>query len=171
MIKKVIEVPHYAQHVDVNENFWKDRSCGMVSLGMILDFYGKEIPIDQLVTEGKALGGYIKDVGWKHDTIIELAKKYGFESYRKEDENIEKALESIANDEPVIVSVYKNFDTNNGGHLAVLTGFYYNEEGDELIGVYINDPIGFPYKFKNQFVRIDTFMRGWKKRAIYVSKK
>lgn len=168
-MKKIIEVPHYAQYLDVKKDFWKKRSCGIVSLGMVLDYYGKNVPVDLLIKEGKAIGGYLKGIGWKHDAIVEIAKKYGFKSYRKEDEKIENVLKSVANDEPVIVSIYKNFDTKNGGHLAVLTGYYYDETDNELVGVYLNDPIGFPYKFKNQFVKIDTFMRGWKKRAIYIS--
>ncbi|MDD3679105.1 MAG: C39 family peptidase [Patescibacteria group bacterium] len=169
-MKKIIEVPHYAQYIDVDDDFWQSRSCGIVSLGMILDYYGIEVPIAELIKKGKELGGYIKNVGWKHDSIVDLARIYGFKCNRTEEEKIENLLKSIEKDEPVIISIHKKFNTNNGGHLAVLTGYYYNEKDNELIGVYINDPIGFPYKFKNQFVKIETFMQGWKKRAIYIKK-
>lgn len=169
-MKKIIEVPHYAQYLDVDENFWKSRSCGIVSLGMILDYYGTEVPIEELIGKGKANGGYIKGIGWKHDAIVDLAKEYGFESHRVEDESLDNIMSAIDRDEPVIVSVFKNFKQTNGGHLAVLTGYFIDKNDNELVGVYINDPIGFPYKFKNQFVKIETFLEGWKKRAIFIKK-
>ena len=77
-------------------------------------------------------------------------------------------MESLEKNEPVIISIYKNFDQKNGGHLAVLLGYYVANQ--ELIGFYINDPIGAQYKHKNQFIELDKFLQGWKKRAIYVKK-
>jgi len=166
-MKKILEIPHLMQYYDIENDFWKGRSCGIVSLAMVLDFYGIEVDLSELIDLGLKNNGYIKDVGWKHQVIVDLAKKFGLESRRREGEKIKNLVEALDKNEPVIISINKHFDTKNGGHLAVLNGYFIDKDG-ELMGFYVNDPVGASYKHKDQFIELEKFIQGWKKRAIYI---
>ncbi len=167
-MKKIIEVPHWIQYYDIKDDKWQDRSCGIVSLAMLMEYYGIEVDVESLIELGLKKDGYLKGIGWKHQVICDLAKHFGLQSYRSENETIEKLMESLEKDEPVIISIHKDFDQTKGGHLIVLNGYYVSNE--ELLGFYLNDPIGASYKHKNQFIELEKFEQGWKKRAIYVTK-
>lgn len=167
-MKKLLEIPHLVQYYDVDEAIWQGRSCGIVSLAMVLDYYDIEIDIKELIDLGLKKDGYIDGVGWKHQIICDLAKHFGLKSHRTEDESIDNLIAALDRGEPVIISIHKDFDPENEGHLVVLNGFFTNE--DELMGFYVNDPVGASYKHKNQFIKLDKFLAGWKKRAIYVKK-
>lgn len=179
-MKKTIEVPHFAQYLDVEDKSWQERTCAIVSLVMVMSYFGTEVDVNEAVEVGQSIkikdpkrgmvGGYDPNFGWRHDAILALAKKYGFEAYRTEEDTVENLLESLSKNEPVIVNIYKNFDPKEGGHLAVLTGFFSDDKAGEIISFYINDPIGIPYKYKNMGIPYDVFMKGWKKRSIYVKK-
>ncbi len=167
-MKHIIEVPHLVQYYNIDEEKWQSCSCGIVSLAMILDYYAIPFVLDEMIVRALKNNGYIKGIGWKHQALVDLAIGYGLEARRTEDDIIDNLMDSLVRDEPVIVSVYKNFDTKKGGHLVVLLGFYVADK--ELVGFYINDPIGAQYKHQNQFIEIEKFINGWKKRAIYVKK-
>lgn len=170
-MKNVIEVPHFAQYIDVLDPYWKERSCAIVSLCMVMNYYGKEVDVHEVLELGLKQCEYDPKVGWRHDVIVSIAKHYGFEAHRTENDSINTLLESLSKDEPVIVSIYKNFDPTEGGHLAVLTGYFVNSKTGEVISLFVNDPIGLPYKYKNKGIPLDVFEKGWKKRAIYVRKR
>jgi ABC-type bacteriocin/lantibiotic exporter with double-glycine peptidase domain len=167
-MKKLIEVPHLVQYYNIDDEIWQGRSCGIVSLAMIFDYYDVKFDLAELIQQGLDADGYIDGVGWKHDAIVDLAKKHGFESRRVEAENLESLTTELNSDRPVIISIHKNFDEKEGGHLAVLNG-YFESEG-KIEGFYVNDPIGAQYKHKNQFIPAEKFLVGWKKRAIYIKK-
>ncbi|MDD5692930.1 MAG: C39 family peptidase [Patescibacteria group bacterium] len=167
-MKHILEVPHLVQYYNIDDEKWQSCSCGIVSLAMIFDYYSIPFDLDDMINRALKDDGYIKGVGWKHQTIVDLAIKYGLKAYRTENDTIEKLMESLEKDEPVIISIYKDFDLSNGGHLAVLNGYYIANQ--ELIGFYVNDPVGASYKHQNQFIKLDKFLEGWKKRAIYVTK-
>jgi len=167
-MKKLIDVPHLVQYYNIDDDIWRERSCGIVSLAMIFDYYDVKFDLNNLIQEGLDANGYIDDVGWKHDAVVDLAKKYGFESHRTEDETIENLVKEIDDNRPLIASIHKNFDPKEGGHLIVVNG-YFETEGN-LEGFYVNDPIGEQYKHKNQFIAVEKFLQGWKKRAIYFKK-
>jgi len=168
-MQKIIEVPHLVQYYNVNKDRWKERSCGIVSLAMVLDYYGIDFDLDKLIEEGLKKFPYDKKIGWRHDVMVELAKDYGFLSHRTEDEKVENLVKALNKNEPVIISIHKDWNPENGGHLAVLCG-YYSTEAEGIIGFYVNDPIGPQYKHKYQLIEKEKFELGWKKRAIYVRK-
>jgi uncharacterized protein YvpB len=167
-MKKILEVPHLVQFYNIDEKKWQGRSCGIVSLAMVLDYYGISFDLDKMVELALKMDGYIEDIGWKHQIICDLATQHSLKSYRAENDKIENLIKALEKDEPVIISIYKNFNPQNDGHLAVLNGYYVDE--GELLGFYVNDPVGAQYKHKNQFIKLEDFIRGWKKRAIYVKK-
>jgi len=169
-MKKIIEVPHFGQFYNIEDDKWQGRSCGIASLAMVLDYYGVKVDLNELIEKALVLGGYVEGVGWKHQVIVDLAKEYGFKSERTEDDKVENLVAALNKNEPVVVSIHKSFDPENGGHLAVLCGYFAtDEEGVE--GFYVNDPIGPQYKHKYQLIELEKFMDCWKKRAIYISKK
>lgn len=166
---KLLEVPHWTQYYDIHDDFWQGRSCGIVSLAMILDYYGVNFDIKQLIERAIEIDQYDPEIGWKHQTIVDLAKEYGFKAKRTEDDSIENLVGSLKEDQPVIISIHKDWKPGNGGHLAVLNGYFESDDG-VVEGFYVCDPIGASYKHKNQFIPKDKFHEGWKRRAIYVKK-
>lgn len=168
-MKQIIEVPHFVQYYNIKDDTWQGRSCGIASLAMVLDYYGKPCDLNKLIRTALKKDGYIKGVGWKHQVIVDIAKDMGLDSKRTEEDKIENLIQALNKEEPVIISIHKNFDPAEGGHLAVLCGYYL--ANNELVGFYVNDPIGPQYKHKYQLVETDEFIKGWKKRAIYISKK
>jgi hypothetical protein len=167
-MKKIIDVSHFIQVYDIENDKWRDRSCGIVSLAMLLDYYNISVNPDVLIKLGLENKGYIKGVGWNHQAICDLAIHFGLLAYRTEDDQTENILSALDRSEPVILSIYKDWSPKCGGHIVVCNGYYVSE--DELLGFYVNDPIGASYKHKDKFIPLAKFMTGWKKRAIYVKK-
>jgi len=167
-MKKILEVPHRIQYYDIDDDKWQGRSCGIVSLAMVLEYYGIQVGMDELIKLGLEKNGYINKIGWKHQIICDLAKHYGLEACRTEEDTVDSLMEALEQNEPVIISIHKNFEPENGGHLTVLNGYFVSNQ--ELMGFYVNDPVGASYKHQNQFIKLEKFLCGWKKRAIYVKK-
>lgn len=177
-MQKILEIPHWEQFLDVADPIWQERSCAIISLAMVLNYYGKEIDVERAIQKGLKMkvydpelgivGGHDPKFGWRHDAIIGLAKYHGFEANRMENDCLENLLAALNREEPVIISIHKKFDQKNDGHLVVLTGYY--QAGGKIVTLFVNDPIGNPYKHKNIYIPLEKFMGGWKKKAIYVRK-
>lgn len=174
--KIILNVPYYSQYLDVSDENWKPRACGILCLKMVIDFYKQgNLPVDEFLKKGIGVGGFGPS-GWIHDILIDMAKDFDLVSYRKEykgkDNNEESAIEEILNflenNQPVIVSAVKNFSETNKFHLVVLTGF--EKDGDEIKGFYYHDPDSHDREAgKNKFVPIDIFKKHWRKMAIFIS--
>ncbi|TSD03419.1 MAG: hypothetical protein Athens071416_100 [Parcubacteria group bacterium Athens0714_16] len=195
-MKKILDVPYYSQILDVEEDYWKKSGCGIVSIKMIIDYFYKDTDFEtpklsKLFDEGIFIKGFINGY-WVHKSLTSLIRNYGVSSYNQEfrsrsmnyenedmfvnehentfSENaLNKICEQIKNNNPVIVSIFRNVNEQKGGHLIVLTG--YEKRNKNIVGFFYNEPNSESIEQgKNIFVSKDIFLEMWKKFAIFVYK-
>lgn len=180
-----LNVPYYSQRIDVLDPEWKWRSCGICALKMAMEFLenaadsslrrptSKLVNPDDLIKEGLKINAYLKNVGWIHQGLIDLGKKYGFlNSFRKEwpedkkNEAIKYLIEFLEKEIPILASV-KN--ASGGGHLVLIVGSEGSEEASE--GFYVHDPDAHnAEEGKFKFLNLSKFLKIWKGRIIVLRK-
>lgn len=86
----LLDVPYYCQNDPNNglEPFWRERSCGVHSLKMVLDYWrakeGKEpIPVKELFDHAYAIAGVNDNYDWAHSSFTKTAHDYGFIAWRR----------------------------------------------------------------------------------------
>ncbi len=178
--KIILNAPYYSQHLDIEDEHWKTRACGIVCLKMAMDnFKDTGISLDALIEMANKRGGF-GEYGWIHNFLVQIAKDFGFNAERKEwkseDENSQNVLiyeairefaERLSSGVPVIVSTVKNFLDDGKFHLVLLTGYETGANG--ISGFYYHDPDSLSADAgKHKFVPIDVFKKRWRKLAIYV---
>lgn len=174
-----INVPYYSQYLDVIDELWQPRSCGVACLKMLLDSRGDHPPsLDEMIAEGNAIGAY-GEFGWRHDGIIALAKKYGVKLSRAEwrqsetrapdelnEEGITFLISELRAGRAVMVSAIKKFKEADKFHMVVLTGF--KESDGQVTDFYYNDPDAHSRREgENLFVPVNTFRTKWRRMAIF----
>ncbi len=186
-----IDIPFHSQYSDSIEKDWQDRSCAVLCLQMVLDFYGKKVEPMNLIKEGLEISellkekgrekdGYTRGFGWGHELLVILLKNNGVLAYRQDFKNskfekeyfelgLEKIRQNLLNKKPVITSIAK--DINNpktSGHMVVVSGF--EEDSGEVKGFYIKDP---EQKDSSEnldiFISLNDFKEVWKKLVIFVN--
>lgn len=193
--KFILDVPYYSQYSNIKNKRWQSRSCGIVCLKMVLDYFGEKInrkipPLDNLIRESEFINGFGK-FGSNHEALVMIARNYGFQAYRQEfrslindyknkkiyksqfendliDSGIKKIIKKIKNGQPVIISAVKNFSETNKFHMVVLIGF--KKINNKLTGFYYHDS---DFKKKNKgadkFVPIEIFNKHWRKFSIFIN--
>lgn len=174
-----LTVPYYSQHLDVTDEVWKSRACGIVCLKMLLESKGVNTPpLDEMIGQGCAIGAH-GEWGWKHDGLVALGKQYGAKlscaewrqsNIKSSDEMNEEGIKFLISElhahRPVIVSAIKKFLEDDKFHMVVLTGF--EESSGEVTGFYYHDPDHeIEISGENLFVPIDTFRAKWRRMAIF----
>lgn len=160
------EVPLHYQISEIKSIDWKQKGCGVASLAMLVDFYKPDdtASVQTLLEQGLRAGAFQKGVGWTHQGLANLAKKYGlvgttYTLAGMKNGDAFPQFEKLLGDGPVIASIHRNFDPkNSAGHLVVVTGF-------DKDFIYYNDPGKHEGKRK---VAISDFLKGWKKSFIVV---
>lgn len=164
--------PLYSQHLDVPVKKWKTRSCGIVALKTVMDFWEMRASqrrvagFSALINDGEKIGAYIPHVGWRHKGLVQLARKNGFTA-RNYDDNVltDRAAFSRLQENllrgPVIVSIHRNLNLKNHGHLVVVIK---TEKGV----VFYLDPDSRSRSGIMRKVAVQKFVRGWKRRIITV---
>lgn len=177
MIKDIVlTVPLVDQLKDVKDKKWKDKSCAICSMKIMMGFNDEkhlDIGIGQLINKAMKMGGYLRGIGWKHRTIIDLAKKYkiklGFiKKFPKTAEEkagwLKKLEKGIINGKPAMVSVYYKLNKKNGGHLVVVNGIL--KKGKIILGYHVQDPDS-RFRSNNYYISKNKFLLGWRGGMIY----
>lgn len=180
-MRKILSVPFYSQHTDINDAHWKERACGILCLKMVLDFLGaKAPPPDEFMQKGISLGAY-GEWGWLHTGLVAVAASFDIDMKRKEfrsqdpkeaekllNQGINELVASIENNKPILISAIKKWVEVKKFHMMVLVGFEMNE--GVLKGFYYHDPDTYTEgEGKNQFVPINTFKKHWRRMAIFAA--
>lgn len=177
LIKRIIGVaepqyiiPTYSQYLDVASADWQNRACGIVSLKMVMDFWGKKTKIiyptiDDLISK-YSKSTYISKVGWSHKGLVTIAKhlklkgeNFDWINYSAKDAFV--LMETKLALAPVIASIYKNLNHRLPGHLIVITQIKNGK-------VFYNDPDS---KTRNKIkcvASLQKFLEGWKRRIIII---
>ena len=152
-----MELPFYTQRI-TEENWqqeafpsleegqsWTMRGCGIASLRMVLDGFGKHCEKQgTMIAKGLAGNAYKDGVGWIHQGLAEMAEAYGIFAKalrQKEADHVQKALEQGY---PCMVSVTPFFRGGKqktdgsiykkGGHLVPVFGY---ETKDNLLSAFL----------------------------------
>jgi len=165
------------QIADTGDAGWSRRSCGICVLKMLIVFRRpelKDIPIMTLINQALEKGGYIENVGWKHQVLVDLAAQYGvpmdfqkefFNTPEKKKVGIKVVNEKIRSGLPVAVSVLREFKMPDSAHLVVVEGLV--KLGPFIRGYKIADP--YPGKRGNRYtVSKKEFLAGWRGGMIWI---
>lgn len=165
------------QLLDTDDENWSHHSCGICVLKMLMVFKKPElrdIPVKTLIGQALERNGYIQNVGWKHQALIEVAALYGvpmdfqkefFSTPEKKKEGIKIINEKLATG-PVAVSVFKEFNISNNAHLVVIEGL--SKIGPFVTGYKIADP--FPGARGNRYtVSKNEFLNGWRGGLLWIT--
>jgi len=175
-----LDVPHYSQFLDIADQYWMPRACGMACLKMVLDFYKKKTPsLLEMCEKGKEDEGYGPS-GWFHDYFLKVARSYGLKAERGEKIGEIMGFQKIHNElkdgRPVIVSTTKHILGQQKFHMVVLTGYEENDgiefpdRKGHLTGFYFNEPESlYSEQGKDVFVDIKTFKHDWRRMAIFIA--
>ena len=162
---KAVIVPFYSQFRDITSTDWQKVGCGIASVAMIIGYYDRStISVEELLQDGITSGAFNDNVGWSHQGLIDLAKKYKLngQSYSLAADTLDTAftkLEAVLENGPVMASVHYTFEpTNPIPHLVVVNSVKNGQ-------VYYNDPAE---KSPNGHITIDKFKQAWKKRYIEI---
>ncbi len=161
----VAHVPYYSQFTDVSAAAWKKNACGVVSIAMVVDYYSTQpVSVNKMLTQAIQSGAYLKDAGWTHKGLIDLAKRYGmkgqaYDMTKSSQTAAFAAFTAQLKTGPVIASVHYKFEpTNPIPHLVVIDGMDKNF-------VYYNDPASTGAEKK---IAIADFKKAWKQKFIVI---
>ena len=157
----------YSQFLDVQSPEWRGRACGVVALRSMMahwDVAGAPSP-DDLIAIGVRSGAYLPGIGWKHQGIVALAVRYGlmgkcFDWFTEDPWVAFLKLIELLSDGPVIVSVHRDFDVRNGGHLVIV------EDANGIVRYH--DSAARERTDIERTASVGMFLGGWKRRAIAI---
>ena len=168
-------VPEYSQYLDIRSKQWNWRSCGIVSLFMVLSYWDptlKRSDLPRLIAYGLDRGAYREGVGWIHQGLLDMATGLGFtgkrfDLFKKPNEIAFKSLLTQLKKGPVIISIYKDFNSKKGGgHLIVATGY---AEKNNTTKIVIADPEARDRSKISYIVSQKKLLNGWKRRFIVIA--
>lgn len=180
-----LNVPYYSQFLEVKDYEWNIRSCTGACVAMTLEYLtGKKIDILDFMKEAERMGGYSRLNGMNHDYVISFFEHEGLRSWRHKDQatkdvlgTIDSIIESLRNNDPVIVSITKFVLEQKKFHTVLVIGFEENEQG-EVTHLYYHEPEATIARASDDSAvggadrccNIETFKKSWRGRAIFVQK-
>jgi hypothetical protein len=188
-MKKILPVPYISQYSNSFDEDWKNRSCGIASIAMLLGFYNLDdsSPMN-LVHEGIAIGGYCNN-GWFHESLVRILRNHGVNAYAQEfrsvsvdyeqktfsknpfeqkmiDGGLSKIIKEIDGGHPVLISVKPGFNGNKENHLVLIIGYDFSDKKENFI---IHDPNGNTENIENSEIEIEArkILEYWRNFAIF----
>jgi len=165
------DTPEYSQFLDVDDEEWRDKCSGILSLKMLLDFWSGQSDIspedvEDLISEALEINAYIPDVGWKHKELVEVAQNHGLggENFDWVGEHPDVAFNRVIphlSEHPIMVSIRKDLVKDNPGRLVVLTGY---EDGK----IFYNDPDAKTRGDIKRNAPLQKFLDGWKHKIVVI---
>lgn len=76
----MVKVSLVNQMTDTGDESWSRYSCGICVIKMLMVFKRpelKNIPVKSLIDQALERNGYIENIGWKHQVLVDLAAFYG----------------------------------------------------------------------------------------------
>lgn len=130
---------------------WWQEACGIVSLRTITtalapNSQSLNMTIYKHINRAVKSGAYLENVGWKHNGLVNLAKRDGLKGYTAQ-LSLNAICKAIVSDKLIIASVYRPFTRfidegaerkNRGGHLVVIRGFTW--QNGKCTGLFVEDP-------------------------------
>ena len=166
------------QIIDTGDDKWNKYSCGICVLKMLMVFRKpefKDLSVMTLLNQALERNGYIENVGWKHQILVDVAALYGVPmSFQKEFFNtpakkkigIKIINEKLNSGLPVAVSVLREFNVSDSTHLVIAEGLA--KVGPFIRGYIIADP--HPGRRGNRYtVSKKEFLAGWRGGMIYLN--
>lgn len=167
------KIKFVSQHDERLPADWRERSCGIAALAMVIGYYlngnAELATVEKIWAKGLELDAYMPNVGWKHKELALVAKSYNLEAYNRDLALLndpEKAWQEFLLDlegGPLVVSVYKDFSANKtaASHLIVI-----EKIADDM--VHVLDPDEKDETAGNYTIHTTTLRRGWKQRYLVV---
>jgi len=158
-----------SQFLDVKNKKWQNKSCGIISLKIVLSYWLGEkfnTSIEKLIKLGLKENAYLENIGWKHKGLAKIAEKFGlkaknFDWFKENNSKAFKKFLKFLKKGPVIVSIYKNFKVGESSHLIVAF------KNDRKY-IYILEPAAKKRNDIFQKINLKKFKAGWKKRIIFI---
>lgn len=168
------KTPQYSQFLDVDDREWQNKSSGILSLKMLIDYWDHQMEVssedvEALIAEGLEIDAYIPNVGWGHRQLVDISQNHGLdgENFDWIGEHPDVAFNRVIphiSKHPIMASIHKNLNEDNPGHLIVLTGY---EDGR----VFYNDPDSRTRHDIERSVPLQEFLDGWKRRIVVIHPK
>lgn len=131
------------------------NNCGPASLSMVMSFYGKAVPQQELAEKmrpfNNPLGG-VDDKSIFAPEFVATAKEYGFESLHRPNGDLELLKQFTANGIPVVVRTWLN-PNEDIGHFRIVRGY------DDTTQTILQDD---SYQGPNLSYSYTDFMNMWK---------
>lgn len=153
-------------------SFWAWRACSIVCLQMVIRSVTDKYPNTMdLILDGLTVDGYkfydkkgkIVDVGWRHHSLIKIAKKYGLSGKMLRFATIFDLAESIYQNKCVIASI----GSQNDSHNVLIYGLKVGDN-HKIIGFYYHDPQNYDKQGAKQYLSIKDFKMGFLNKGIAV---
>ena len=148
---------------------WTFRSCGIASLRMVLDGFGRNAERHwPMIEKGVAAGAYKPGVGWIHWGLAKMALEYGVYGEALRGKTAEELKQELDHGYPCIISVapffmggkpnpYGEGNYGKGGHLVPCFG--YETVDGKLTAFLVHHPSAFAEKNKPEWwVPMEDFL-------------
>jgi len=154
---------------------WREVGCGAACVEMILHgITGKHINFGKIIKTGTEVRAYKPGIGWVHEGLVKIFKKYGLDALRGNVKALEDLGRLMENQFALILSVTPGLeggktviegDTSHikakGGHLVIAYG-YKTDKDANVEALLVNDPdYWLPFQKKGLWVDKVPVKNSW----------